>query len=262
MTSIKGNNILITGASSGLGKQLALDCAKEGGIPILLARNESKLIETQNKIKSIISPEESNKIKYYVCDITNETQVKNTINNIIKENNKIDIIINCAGYAIFKSFENTTNKEVRELMETNLYGTLNIIRQVLPYLKKENKGHIVNISSVCGLNAFPDMSAYSMSKFAVTGITQALYYELKPQNIEVSLICPGAFNSNIFNHSSFKDVELKTRNLMSVENISKKCIKSIKKNKFETIIPFRSKILNIASRIIGNIYRKRILKNN
>lgn len=166
--------VLVTGASRGIGKEIAIAFANEGHIVYGCSRNEF----SNSKFTSII------------MDVNDIQSVEMSLSNIMQAHNKIDIVINNAGYDLYGSFQGTSDKEVREQMETNFFGTLNIVRAVLPFMKKQQSGQIINISSIGGLMAVPYNSIYTASKFALEGFFESIRFELHKDNIKVVLIEP------------------------------------------------------------------------
>ncbi|OPL08629.1 MAG: hypothetical protein AVO33_09770 [delta proteobacterium ML8_F1] len=166
--------VLVTGASRGIGKEIAIAFANEGHIVYGCSRNEF----FNSRFTSII------------MDVNDIQSVEVSLSNIFQAHKKIDIVINNAGYDLYGSFQATSDKEVREQMETNFFGTLNIVRATLPYMKKQQSGQIINISSIGGLMAVPYNSIYTASKFALEGFFESIRFELHKDNIKVVLIEP------------------------------------------------------------------------
>ncbi len=255
--NFKDKIIVITGASSGIGKSLAINLAKLGSTLALISRSEEKLKSTLDEI-SHHSPNS----KYFICDIKNLNQVKKTFQKIISNFKRIDTLINNAGIGYYKPFQDSTQEEIQDQIDTNLYGTINCIKSTLPQMIKQNSGQIINISSVSGKSGFPNIAAYSASKHAIVGLTESLYYELKDHNIKISLICPAAVSTNFYSNETWKKFPHKQRhkNLLSPNQVSKEIIKAIQKNKFETIISLRSKIIILLKNLLPKLYMKKVSK--
>jgi len=179
---------LITGISSGLGKALAESVIEKGDFVIGTFRLESQVAEFNKKnIKNA---------KAILLDITNEMSIQNSIEKIISEYGKIDVLVNNAGMGFVGAVEETSMQEVRTVFELNFFGTLKMTQSVLPFMRKEKKGHIVQISSHGGIKAFAGFGIYNASKFALEGFSEAMAQEVAPLGIKVSIVEPGPFRTN------------------------------------------------------------------
>jgi len=239
----KGKVALITGGSSGIGKEVAKELLKEGCRVLIIGKTKSKVQGTLKELKSI-----SDNCSGYVCDINDEKRVKYLVNDVLKENKfQIDILINCAGFSYYKEFTELEDEEIKEIVSTNLLGTLYFCKYIIPFMEKQGNGHIVNVASVAGRIGFPKMSVYCASKFGVVGFSECLYYELKKKGINVTLICPGAVNTDFYRDESFKRFPHTERHkkVMTPEYVAKQIKKAIENNEFEVILPklFKYKIM-------------------
>jgi len=177
----------ITGASSGLGLTLANELLSQGFKVVATARKPEVLNELVEKY-----PETARVVK---LDVTNETDVKSAIQSAVSEFGQIDVVVNNAGYGLVGAIEETTDAQVKQQFDTNVFGALNVTREVLPILRKQKSGHIVNISSLVGFVAYPAFGIYSASKFALEGISEALAAEVAPHGIKTTVIDLGPFNT-------------------------------------------------------------------
>jgi short-subunit dehydrogenase len=185
--------ILVTGASSGIGK-----CSAE-----YLAQQGFRVYGTSRRVDSTDSDQRSSNEKLFEMiqmDVTDDSSVKNGIDSIIARESCIDVVINNAGFPIIGSLEDTTIEEAKNQLDTNFFGALRVCRAVLPTMRKQRSGYIVNISSIGGLIGLPYQSAYSASKFALEGAMEALRLEVKPFGIHIVLIEPGDFKTDITLH--------------------------------------------------------------
>ncbi|HIH42363.1 TPA: SDR family oxidoreductase [Candidatus Woesearchaeota archaeon] len=137
----------------------------------------------------------------FQLDVTNKKSIKNCFDAVIKEYGRIDVVVNNAGLGIYKPFELATDDEIRHLFDTNLFGMMNICREVLPMMRKQRKGTIINVSSAVGVLALPFYTAYCSTKFAVEGFSEALYYEALLFGIKVKIIEPGAIKTDFFKNT-------------------------------------------------------------
>jgi short-subunit dehydrogenase len=136
-------------------------------------------------------------------DVNDEDSVGGTITKIVDEKKRIDILVNNAGYGLFGALEDISLNEIREQFETNYFGAVRIIKQVIPIMRKQRNGIIINISSIAGLVGIPGECIYSSSKFALEGLSESISYELLQYGIKVVLIEPGVINTNFVQNIMF-----------------------------------------------------------
>ncbi len=170
-------NVVLTGGTSGIGKELADIFLKNGDKVFVLARN----VEVESE--TLLS-----------CDVCSENQVKNSIQKIGEKHNQIDVVINCAGYGIAGALELTPLDDAKKQFDTNFFGTFLVNKYAIPYMK--SGGIIINISSACALFALPFRGLYCASKSAVNLYSESLGMELSPSGIKVVAICPGDTKTN------------------------------------------------------------------
>ena len=189
--------ILITGCSSGFGMLAAARFASQGHQVIATMRN-------LNKQGMLIDELERRQAKADIMrmDVADLDSVHHVIREIGAKYGSIDVLINNAGIIIGGFFEDLTQNETRQVMETNFFGVQNVTRQVIPLMRQKNSGRIINISSVSGFYGSPAFGAYNASKWALEGFSESLYYELKPFGIHVALIQPGAYKTKIFGENA------------------------------------------------------------
>jgi NAD(P)-dependent dehydrogenase (short-subunit alcohol dehydrogenase family) len=185
---------LITGASKGLGLALTKLVLSQGDKVIATSRN----IED---FKSSITEHQENFLPLKL-DITSDKDVKNAIQQGIETFGRIDVVVNNAGYSLVGSMEEMTDEEFRQTVDVNLFGTVNIIRNAMPYLRAQQSGHIINISSNAGYVGFANASSYNAAKFAVAGLSEALAQEVNPFGIKVTVVAPGQFRTNFMDKGS------------------------------------------------------------
>ena len=184
----------ITGASRGFGLEITTAVLASGDQVVATTRDKpDELAGRFNNDKSLFVT---------LLDVTKEEQAKLAAAEAIQRFGKIDVLVNNAGYGLLAGVEEASDAEVRKNYDTNVFGTLNVIRAVLPYMRKERKGHIINISSIGGLKAYIGWGLYGSTKFAIEGITEALAQELKPLGIHATVVAPGFFRTNFLDESS------------------------------------------------------------
>jgi NADP-dependent 3-hydroxy acid dehydrogenase YdfG len=194
---MENKTILITGASSGIGKATA----------IYFAKKSWKVGATMRNIEEIEDFKKFPNIKYFELDVTDKNSIDVCLKSFIKEFQTIDVIFNNAGYALAGAFEATTDEEIRRQFNTNLFGTMDVTRAILPYFRKQNSGLILNTTSSGGILTFPLYSVYNSSKWALEGFMEALQYEVRQYNITIKNIEPGTVNSEFVNNIKFHSNE-------------------------------------------------------
>lgn len=187
---------VITGCSSGIGFETSLLLARNGFYTYATMRNPE---ESKKEILAVAKREKLF-LQVIPLDVTDARSVKDAIKKIIKEQKRIDILVNNAGYLLLGSLEELSITEVAEQFETNFFGVIRVTQAVLPIMRKQRQGTIVNISSIAGRMGFPVSSAYVSSKFALEGLSESISYELEQFGIKVILIEPGITKTNFGNN--------------------------------------------------------------
>ena len=185
---------IITGASSGFGLLTTLELAKKDYFVIATMRNLEKQVDLISQATKLNLQQN---IKVQQLDVTDQNSIHN-FQLFLKEINRIDLLINNAGYANGGFIEEIPVEEYRKQFETNLFGAISITQLVLPYMREQKSGKIINISSISGQVGFPGLSPYVSSKYALEGWSESLRLEVKPFGIDVALLEPGSYNTNIW----------------------------------------------------------------
>jgi NAD(P)-dependent dehydrogenase (short-subunit alcohol dehydrogenase family) len=183
---------VVTGSSSGIGFETSLLLAKNGFRTFATVRNLEKAKDIRN-----VSDKGELPIQVVELDVSSDKSVDEAMDRIYDESNKIDILVNNAGYSLIGALEDLTMDEIKAQFETNLFGTIRVMKSVLPIMRKQKGGTIVNVSSVAGRIAFPLFPAYSGTKFAVEGVSESIRYETESSGIKIILIEPGTIKSNL-----------------------------------------------------------------
>ena len=184
---------LVTGSSSGIGYETSLALAREGYFTYATMRDLKK----EAVIKKI-AEEENLPLKVIELDVDNDDSVQNAVKTIIEEKQRIDVLVNNAGWGIWGTAEDVSIEEFRAQFETNFFSVVRMIQKVAPIMRKQGTGDIVNISSIAGRIGFPVSTAYISSKFAIEGLSESLRYELGPFGVDVIIIEPGVIKTNFF----------------------------------------------------------------
>jgi short-subunit dehydrogenase len=193
--------ILITGASQGIGKQTALLFARKGYNLVLAARRPEVLEAAAQEIKNLGN---NNDVLTVSCDVRDSEQVKTLVDKALAHFGTIDVLVNNAGIFATGTVEDFSLDDWHQIIDTNLWGYIHTINALLPHFLERGKGTIVNLSSIGGKVPTPYMAAYCTSKFAVTGLTEALQAELKPKGIQVCGIYPNLIASSLLERAIFR----------------------------------------------------------
>lgn len=197
--------VLLTGCSSGIGFETSLLLAKRGYKVYSTVRNIEKSVNLTKAIN-----EDNLDITILLMDVTKEKSIKNAIDNVISDTGRLDAVINNAGFGLYGPIEYLSKEEIRAQFETNFFGIIEIIQQVLPIMRKQNNGRIINVSSISGRIGFPLSSLYVSSKFALEGLSESLRFELSKFGINIILIEPGIvkteFGKNLIMNKEAIDV--------------------------------------------------------
>ena len=184
---------IVTGSSSGIGYETSLSLAREGYFTYATMRDLKKA----DMIKKI-AQDENLPLKVIELDVDNENSTENAVRTIIDEKQRIDVLVNNAGWGIWGTVEDVSLEEFREQFETNFFSIVRMIQKVAPIMRKQGSGNIVNISSIAGRIGFPFSTAYISSKFALEGLSESLRFELGPFGVNVIIIEPGVIKTNFF----------------------------------------------------------------
>lgn len=181
----------ITGSSSGFGLEFAKAALERGDNVAATARRPEQLSTLREKFDNIIITQR--------LDVTNRAEAQSAVNEAIAHFGRIDIVVSNAGYGHFGAVEEFSEEEFRQQLETNLFGSFNVIQATLPILRKQRSGHIIQNSSIGGVVGVPLVGAYNASKWGIEGLCAALAQEIAPLGIKVSLVEPGPFSTNFMN---------------------------------------------------------------
>ena len=182
---------VVTGSSSGIGFETSLTLARSGFFTYATMRNLGK----GASIKSVAT-KEGLPIRVAQLDVTEDRSINDAVHSIISDVGKIDVLVNNAGYGLNGAFEDLAMEEIKAQFETNLFGVIRVSQAVLPIMRKQKSGIIINISSAAGRFGYPGESAYVSTKFAIEGLSESMVYELEPFGIRVVLVEPGPIRTN------------------------------------------------------------------
>jgi NAD(P)-dependent dehydrogenase (short-subunit alcohol dehydrogenase family) len=183
----------ITGTSQGFGRELVRASLQRGDSVIATSRNPQGVAAAFSGA--------ADRLLVVSMDLRDSAQISSVVDRAIKRFGRIDILVNNAGYGVTGAVEEASDSEIASIYETNVFGLLRVTRTVLPYLRKQRSGHIVNISSIGGLTGMPGWGIYNSTKFAVEGLSEALAAELAPLGIGVTIVEPGPFRTDFLGGS-------------------------------------------------------------
>jgi NAD(P)-dependent dehydrogenase (short-subunit alcohol dehydrogenase family) len=183
----------ITGASRGIGALIAEAALADGNAVVAAGRNVAAIVERLGESAALLP---------VALDVTDETQARAAVQQAVEKFGRVDVLVNNAGFGLLGAVEESADKDVRRMYDTNVFGLLNVTRAVLPTLRAQRSGHVINISSIGGYRGSAGFGVYSSTKFAVEGITEALHAELKPLGIHATVVEPGYFRTDFLDGSS------------------------------------------------------------
>jgi short-subunit dehydrogenase len=239
---MKGKVIIITGASSGIGKALAYEFSKKGAKVVLGARNSEKLKEIAEELKN-----KGGKVSWFKTDVSNENDCKNLIMTAVDNFGTIDVLINNAGISMRALFSDVKIEVLKKLMDVNFWGAVYCTKYALPYLLK-NKGSVVGVSSIAGLKGLPARTGYSASKFAMNGFMETLRIENLKNGLHVLMAFPGFTASNIRNTALAADGSMQGESpreeekMMTAEEVAKHIYHAVKKRKNRLVLTSQGKL--------------------
>jgi NAD(P)-dependent dehydrogenase (short-subunit alcohol dehydrogenase family) len=252
-SSQQGKVALVTGSSSGIGFETSLLLARKGFYTYGTMRNLNKSL----KIKEI-AEKENLPLEVLKLDVTDEKSVKDAIRQITDENSRIDVLVNNAGYGVMGSVEDLSLEEFKSQFETNFFGVIRVTKEVIPIMRNQGSGNIINVSSVGGRIGLPINSAYISSKFALEGLSESMRYELQQFGIDVILIEPGVVKTNFF-----ENVVIKNNNNTNTTNSSKTSPYSqLTQKLFEGFVPMLNSSSSSVSSDVAEVIYQAIESNN
>ena len=188
---LNGKVAIVTGGTKGIGRGVAEALVREGVNVCISARSRHEIDETIRDLRLL----KAGNATGIVSDVCNYSQVKPLFELTTSEFGGLDILVNNAGIGLFQTVEEMSPEDFRSVIETNLFGVFYCCHEAIPIMKQRGGGHIINMSSLAGVNAHPRMAAYNASKFGLNGFSEALMQEVRHDNIKVSYIMPGSVNT-------------------------------------------------------------------
>lgn len=232
---LNGKNIVITGASGGIGAEMATLCAEAGARLILMARSIDKLAMLKADLESRFQTE----VLVYKLDVSDTNAVEIVFSDVLNRLDHIDILVNNAGFGIFREAHESSIEEIKSMFEVNVVGLMACTSMVLPKMRERLFGHIINIASQAGKMATPKSSVYSATKHAVLGYSNSLRMELTDYHVFVTTVNPGPIATNFFNIADEKGTYLKNiqRWVLKPEYVARKVVERMLSKTREINLP-------------------------
>ena len=255
MAKINGKRVLLTGASSGIGKAIAFELARKGARIILTSRQFDLLEKAAQEIKCTF-PEVTTPLAI-ACDVTNREQVRRVIHFCVEHYGGVDILINGAGIGVYGICEKTSLEDFRSQMEVNFFGSVHFILEVLPLMREAGKGLIVNISSLAAKHGVPYLAAYGASKAALAALSQSLHAELVGSGISVLTVYPGYTQTDFFRkEKKVGGARRPDKPYASVQKVAQAVVAGIEKEKHELVLSTAGKALILCQSLVPWLVRK------
>jgi NADP-dependent 3-hydroxy acid dehydrogenase YdfG len=234
--SLAGKVVVITGASMGIGEAIAKAFVDQGAQAVLLARDSGRLEAARTRIGH------GDQTLALACDVRNREEIDRAVGLIVHHFQRIDIWVNNAGHGLLDSVANVSMTDCRETFETNLFGAVEGMKAVIPIMRQQRSGAIINVSSVAGHIPLPFHAIYSGTKFAMNAIGKAARIELADTEIHVMTVCPGYvqtdFAANAIKGNELRQVRPKSARGISAERVARAVVHGYLKKKREVIVPW------------------------
>jgi len=234
---LRGKVALVTGASSGIGEAIARELARRGARVALVARRTERLEQIAAELTGA-----GLEAQAFRCDIRSAPELADTAERVTAALGDIEVLVNNAGYAHHALFIDHDTDDIEEMMLTNYMGTVRLIKQVLPGMRKRRRGWIINVSSFAGKIGQADEVAYSASKFAVTGLSQGLAQELAPLGIRVLCVHPTLVRTEMFTPEVMARMPAGGPKFMEADEFARQTLRALARGKIEAVIPATMKV--------------------
>jgi uncharacterized protein len=265
-SKFKGKIVLITGASSGIGKQAAIDFADNGAKTIVLvSRSKTKLEE----LKEMLYQNSTSESLVYSCDVSSKAEVITMGKELLSRLGHVDILVNNAGIGLYDKVQDQSIEEMESITFTNYLGMVYCTKVFLESMVYKGTGHIVNVASVAASFGVAGLAAYCASKYAILGFSEALWHELHGTGVGITVVSPIGVKTNFFNHESFAHrIPNYTGFMLEPETVSKAIVAAANSSRLEIMIPFyiragvwfKHTIPYLVNPIVGYVFNRQ-LKN-
>lgn len=259
-----GKVVVITGASSGIGKESAKEFAKLHASLVLVSRDRKKLEEVAKDLSKY-----KTEILICQCDVSQKDQVSKMNKEVLEKFGTIDVLVNNAGFGIYSMIKDTKIEEIESQMATNYFGMVYCTKTFLPKMLENKSGHIVNVASVAASFGLPAMASYCASKFAMLGFSESLYHELQGTGVGITVVSPIMVKTNFFDHNSFGKMPRYTMAL-SANTVAKAVVRASSSPRLEIVVPqviriaiwMKQTFPYIVNLIVSGIFRKSVKPTN
>lgn len=233
--NLKGKTVVVTGASSGIGRAVALEMARRGATVILGARR----LETLESVAA-----ECRALGAHATAVATDVTRPDDCRRLIEAAPRVDVLVNNAGFAVFDSIAEAKPDELREMMDTNYFGAVNCVQAVLPQMLARGDGVIVNVASITGIMGFARMGGYCATKFAIIGMTEALRDEVIGRGVRVALVCPGTTDTEFFQRAERGKMPAASRLMLAVrpERVARAVCDAAEDGRYRRILPLLARI--------------------
>ena len=236
-----GKVVVVTGGSSGIGKGVTKDLLSRGSQAIICSNVAANLAQARSELQ-LVAPQ----VDACVCDVRDTEQVRHLANYVLSHYGQIDILINNAGYAVYRPFEESSLEEVLDIVDVNLCGAMRCAKAFLPSMIARRSGRIVNIASIGGAAIITPNATYCAAKHGMIAWTKAIRYELAHSNVSVNVVCPDHVQTSFQDHPTFRRRDVYRNNdiyrrgkarSLTVEDVSKGILDTIRKDRVVTYVP-------------------------
>lgn len=263
----EGQVVLVTGASSGIGRQVSLDFSGQGAQRIILvARSQSRLENLEKTIRKKFSVETI----VYPCDVSIKAEVEQMGREILDRCGHVDVLVNNAGFGLYGKVQNQSIEEIESVTFTNYLGVVYCTKAFLGSMIARKSGHIVNLASVAASFGVAGLSAYCASKYAVLGFSESLYQELHGTGVGLTVVSPMGVKTNFFNNNSFDGrIPYDERFMLNAKTVSNAVLAAANSHRLEIIVPFymrvgvwlKHTVPFIINPIIGFLFRRELSRS-
>ena len=252
LTDFRGTAGIVTGASSGIGAQLAKDVATRGMRVALLARRLDRLEAVAADIRA--AGGDALPVR---CDVAERRDVENAVRTVVERWGRVDLLVNNAGFGRHVLFKDHDVGDIERMMRTNVLGTVYAIKAVLPTMRAQRRGWIVNLSSVAGKLGQPDEAVYSATKFAVAGLSEGLAHELAPLGIHVMTVYPALVRTEMFTPEVMARMPRGAeRSFLEPPEFSRRVLRALANGKYEVTVPGYIGIAYVIRALMPRLFRR------
>ena len=260
----RNKTVLITGASSGIGRETAIEFAKKGARMVLVARQMQKLKDLEKELQKFNAS-----TMICQCDVSDKSQVSKMSRLVLEKFDSVDILVNNAGFAIYGSVSDLTIEDIESQMATNYFGMIYCTKSFLPSMIRKKSGHIVNVASVAASFGLPGIASYCASKFAMLGFSEGLKHELNGTGVGLTVVSPIMVRTNFFDHPSFTKMPKYSPVSLDAKTVAKAILRASNSSRLEIIVPsivriavwLKNTFPYLINPILGSTFKKQLDSN-